>query len=105
MSYFLRQAAGIERGSMDPKREVAGKITLKHVYEIAQIKSKDSDYECVPLEKVCQEVIRAARSLGIQVVHRLDAKDYEEFLKERDQIVQQQLTELEEKKQSKMLRA
>jgi large subunit ribosomal protein L11 len=90
---------------MNPKTEVAGKITLKHVYEIAQVKAKDSDYECVPLQKVCDDVIRAARSLGIKVVHRLDDRDYEQFLKERDEVVQQQLTELEEKKQSKMLRS
>lgn len=104
VSYFLRQAAGVERGSMNPKNEIAGRVSLKHIYEIAKVKSNDSDYDCVPLQKVCEDVIRSARSLGIQVVHRLDAKDYGEFLKEREEIVKQQLTELEEKKQSKILR-
>lgn len=40
-TFFLKQAAGIQRGTMTPGREVAGKITLKHLYEIAAIKIQD----------------------------------------------------------------
>lgn len=40
-TFLLKQAAGIQRGAMFPKKEVAGKITLKHLYEIAMIKLQD----------------------------------------------------------------
>lgn len=40
-TFFLKQAAGIQRGTMTPGREVAGMITLKHLYEIAAIKIQD----------------------------------------------------------------
>ena len=43
-AYFLKQAAGIEKGADKPGKEVAGKVTLKHIYEIAQIKSKVSPH-------------------------------------------------------------
>lgn len=37
-SWLLLQAAGLEKGSQDPKREKIGKLSLKHIYEIAKIK-------------------------------------------------------------------
>ncbi|XP_013782141.1 39S ribosomal protein L11, mitochondrial-like [Limulus polyphemus] len=104
VSYFLKQAAGCERGAMKPSLEFAGKITVKHVYEIAKIKSQDPTYDCVPLQEVCQDIIDSAKSCGIEVVHHLNEEDYEKFLEERKEIVKQQLAELEEKRQAKMLR-
>ena len=89
---------------MNPRTEVAGKITVKHIYEIAKIKSHDSIFDCVPIEKICQEVIKAATTCGIKVVHRLDEKEYQEFLDERMRIVEKQLQEIEEKRQARMLR-
>lgn len=90
---------------MNPATECAGKITVKHVYEIAKVKSEDPDYEFVPLEKVCDDVIRSARSLGVKVVHRLDPKEYGEFLDERATIVKKQLADLAAEKEQKLLRA
>ncbi|KAK4337426.1 hypothetical protein RND71_043537 [Anisodus tanguticus] len=104
LSYFVRQAAGIERGAVDPSKEVAGKITVKHVYEIAKLKSEDPDYEFIPLQKVCDDVVKSARSLGVQVVHRLDPIEYAEFLKERKEVVKKQIQELQESKEAKLLR-
>ncbi|RWS25354.1 39S ribosomal protein L11-like protein [Leptotrombidium deliense] len=104
ISYYLRQAAGMFRGSMNPRKEIAGMVTVKHIYEIAKIKSQDDEFDCVPLKQICEEVLRSARSCGIKVVHRLDAAEYSEFLAERKQIVEQQLKDLEEKRQSKLLR-
>lgn len=66
-SYFLKAAAGITKGASKPGHEVAGRITLKHVYEIAEIKSKDPAFSGIPLESVCRTIIGSARSLGIQV--------------------------------------
>lgn len=40
-TFLLKQAAGIQRGAMFPGKEVSGKITYKHLYEIAQIKMQD----------------------------------------------------------------
>nr|CAG4635833.1 EOG090X0I63 [Artemia franciscana] len=104
LSYFLKQAAGIQRGSMLPSKEVAGMITLKHVYEIAKIKSQDPSLSILPLEKICQDVIDSARTIGIKVVKNLDAEEYREFLEQRKIVVEAQLQELKEKKEAKMLR-
>ena len=49
-------------------REVAGEVTLKHIYEIACVKKQDSALKNVPLESVCKIIIGSARSLGIKVV-------------------------------------
>uniref|UniRef100_A0A8D9BTM8 Large ribosomal subunit protein uL11m n=1 Tax=Cacopsylla melanoneura TaxID=428564 RepID=A0A8D9BTM8_9HEMI len=103
-SYYLKQAAGIERGAMYPGREVAGKLTLKHVYEIAKIKSEDPCFECEPMESICRKVIGTARALGIEVVRDLDPEEYQQFLAERQEIVEQQKKELQEAKEAKMLR-
>lgn len=104
LPFFVRQAAGVVRGAMNPREEICGKITVKHVYEIAKLKQNDFQFDCMPLEDVCKEVIRTARSIGIEVVHRLDPKDYEAFLAERKVVNDKQLAELEEKRQAKMLR-
>jgi len=84
--------------------EVAGKITLKHVYEIAKIKHLDPPNKFLPLRVICQQVIASAHTCGIEVVAKLDAVDYAEFLSERKTLVEEQLKELQEKKEAKMLR-
>lgn len=86
------------------RNEIAGKITLKHVYEIAKIKQRDPTLEILSLEDVCKMIVGTAKSIGIQIVKELDPKEYGEFLAERKTIVQQQLKELQEKKEAKMLR-
>ncbi|XP_063367544.1 large ribosomal subunit protein uL11m [Cydia amplana] len=103
-SYFLKQAAGINRGAMDSGKEISGKITLKHLYEIAKIKQQDPPLEWRPLEEICTMLIATARTCGIQVVRDLDAKEYEEFLAERKLAVEEQKKQLQEKREAKMLR-
>lgn len=83
---------------------MAGKITLKHLYEIAKIKSEDPVNECVPLEDMCRMFVGIARSVGIQIVKDLDPIEYQKFLEERKEIVEQQKKELQEKREAKMLR-
>lgn len=85
-------------------RETAGKITLRHVYEIARIKSTDPCFENIPMIRICRMVIGTAHTCGIEVVHRLDAEEYGSFLEERRRIVEQQETELQEAKAAKLLR-
>ena len=43
-------------------------MTMKHVYEIAKIKSQDPSFSRIPLESVCKTVVGAAKSLGISIV-------------------------------------
>ena len=49
-------------------KEVAGEVTLKHIYEIACVKKKDNAMKNFPLEAVCKIIIGSARSIGIKVV-------------------------------------
>lgn len=67
-SYFLKQAAGIQRGAMNAfKGEVSGWITRKHVYEIAKIKSEDPEHQMVDLKDLCKKCVDEAYSIGIKV--------------------------------------
>ncbi|CAG7836233.1 unnamed protein product [Allacma fusca] len=102
--FYLKQAAGIQRASMGGT-EIAGKVTLKHIYEIAKIKQTDPFLRFESLEHICKLVIKTARSAGIEVVRELDADEYGEFLEERKVIVEEQKKELQEKREAKMLRA
>ncbi|KAJ8926008.1 hypothetical protein NQ315_009863 [Exocentrus adspersus] len=104
VTFFLKQAAGIQRGAMQTGREIAGKVTLKHVYEIAKIKQEDPPLQIKSLQEICQMIVGIAKSCGIEIVKELDAKEYGEFLIERKAIVEQQKKELQEKKEAKMLR-
>ena len=105
INYFLKQATGAERGAMHPKNgEIAGKLSLKHVYEIAQVKSKDEWYDCVPLPKICQEIIDEARYMGFEVVKHLDEDEYAKFLKYREGVIQDQISYIEKKRQWRVQR-
>ncbi|XP_053304373.1 39S ribosomal protein L11, mitochondrial [Spea bombifrons] len=85
VSYFLKYAAGIEKGATQTGHEVAGMVTLKQVYEIALVKSKDEAFVLrdMELKNVVKSIIGSARSLGIKVVKDLSAEEYEKFLEER----------------------
>ncbi|XP_065338626.1 large ribosomal subunit protein uL11m [Cloeon dipterum] len=103
-TFFVKQAAGITRAAMYPGKEVAGKITLKHVYEIAKIKAQDPPQEFKTMEKICADVIGTAQSCGIEIVRDYDPEEYAEHLKERAEVVEQQKKELQEIKEAKMMR-
>lgn len=68
VSYYLLAAAGVEKGASKPGHDMAGQVSLKHVFEIAKAKSADPAFAGVPLESVCKTVVGAARSMGIRVV-------------------------------------
>lgn len=84
--------------------EIAGKITVKHIYELAKIKSDDPKLQLCSLEQICKQLIFTAHTCGIQVVHSLDPDEYGKFLEERKIIVAEQKQQLEEERQSKMMR-
>ncbi|XP_025833829.1 39S ribosomal protein L11, mitochondrial isoform X2 [Agrilus planipennis] len=102
--HFLKQAAGLQKAAMEPGKEIAGKITLKHVYEIAKIKSEDPTMETKTLQEICLMICGIARSCGIEVVKELNVEEHKQFIVERAAIVEQQRKELQEKKEAKMLR-
>jgi len=48
--------------------EVVGRVSLRHIYEIAKVKQKDTNLSDLSLESVCKCVIGSARSMGIEVI-------------------------------------
>jgi len=64
-SVLLKQAAKIAKGAGDPKRETVGKVSVKKVREIAEIKYKDLN--AVDMEGAVKIVEGTARSMGIEI--------------------------------------
>ena len=66
-SYFLKKAAGVEKGSQTTgKGAMAGRVTMEQVREIAQ--QKMVDLNANDLDAACRMVIGSARSMGLDVV-------------------------------------
>lgn len=89
---------------MNPGKEVAGKITLKHLYEIAAIKIQDPCNALLTMQQMCEMLVGVARTCGIQIVRDLDPVEYGKFLEDRKLVVEDQKRELQEKREAKMLR-
>lgn len=53
---------------MNPGHDVCGKISLKHVYEIAKLKHTETRLSGLSLEGLCKSVMSQAKSIGIQVI-------------------------------------
>ncbi|CEF67493.1 39S ribosomal protein L11, mitochondrial [Strongyloides ratti] len=101
-SWLLMQAAGITRGKTS-KNEIVGKLSVKHIYEIAKVKSKDKVLVGVPLKEICQQIIRTCRIVGIEVQKNdLNPQELKDFLDQRKVTVSAQLKELSDKKAAKM---
>jgi large subunit ribosomal protein L11 len=65
-SILLKRAAGIEKGSREPGKTSAGKVTKKQVEEIARLKMPD--LTAADLEQAMRTIEGTARSLGLEVV-------------------------------------
>ncbi len=66
-SYFLKKAAGIEKGAQTTgKGGTVGRVTMDQVREIAQ--QKMTDLNANDLDAACRMVIGSARSMGLEVV-------------------------------------
>ncbi|KAJ1482021.1 ribosomal protein L11, N-terminal domain-containing protein [Baffinella frigidus] len=65
--YFLKKVAGIEKGAKAPGTEIAGRVTLKQIYEIAKI--KHADIPLTDLRGACSQICSTARSMGLEVVN------------------------------------
>jgi large subunit ribosomal protein L11 len=66
VSYFLKKAAAIPKGSQTPGRGSAGKVTSAQVRDIATKKLKDLNATSV--EAAMKMVAGSARSMGLEVV-------------------------------------
>ncbi|KAI1297942.1 hypothetical protein EDD11_006900 [Mortierella claussenii] len=69
-SFFLKRAAGIEKGASNIGKghPYVGKVNLKQIYEIAKIKQGDDGMGHLSLQGICASVVGSARSLGLEVV-------------------------------------
>ena len=65
-SVLLKKAAGIIKGSGEPNKEKAGKVTPEQVKEIAQ--TKLPDLNAVTIEGAVKIIEGTARSMGIEIL-------------------------------------
>ena len=65
VSYFLKKAAGVAKGSSTTGRGFAGKVTLAQCREIAEAKMKDLNANDV--DGAVQMIVGSARSMGLEV--------------------------------------
>jgi len=66
-SYFVARAAGVKTCSQRPGHVTAGRINLKHAYEIAKVKATDGGLGNVSLMSLTKSVLGTARSMGVEV--------------------------------------
>jgi len=64
-SVLLKQAAGIAKGSKDPKREKVGTVSWSQVENIARM--KEQDLNTTDIEAAKRIIAGTARSIGIDV--------------------------------------
>jgi large subunit ribosomal protein L11 len=64
--FLLRQAAGIEKGSPNPRLEKVGRVTRDQLRRIAQTKLPDLNTD--DLDDAMAQVAGTARSMGLEVV-------------------------------------
>ena len=65
VSYFLKKAAGIEKGAKETGKEIVGKVTMAQIRQIAQQKMKDLN--CDTIESAMKMIEGSARSMGLEV--------------------------------------
>ena len=65
-SILLKKAAGIEKGSSEPKRTKVGKVTRAQIREIAETKLPDLNTD--DIEAAMRIIEGTAKSMGIEVV-------------------------------------
>jgi large subunit ribosomal protein L11 len=66
-SYFLKKAAGIEKGSQTTgKGSAVGRVTMTQIREIAERKMQDLNAK--DIDGACRMLIGSARSMGLDIV-------------------------------------
>ena len=64
-SFLLKKAAKVDKGSGLVGRETVGRVTMKQVREIAEVKMPDLNAN--DIDAACKIVAGTARSMGLQV--------------------------------------
>jgi len=91
---------------MEPGHQVAGVISLKHVYEIAKFKSNEINCAHKSMKELCINVINTANRNGIKIVKDdIDPEELAEFLEKRALINEEEVKIIAEKKAAKLMRA
>ncbi len=65
-SFFLKKAAGLQKGGQTPGKAVAGTVTMAQCREIAETKMKDLNAN--DLDQATTMIVGSARSMGLDVV-------------------------------------
>ncbi len=65
-SWYLKKAAGIDKGSQEPGRNIVGKVTKAQIREIAEAKLKDLNAR--DLDAAIRIIEGSARSMGLEIV-------------------------------------
>ncbi len=65
VSFYLKRAAGLEKGAGEAGRETVGQVTMQQVKEIAE--EKMPDLNVFDMDGAVQMLIGSARSMGIEV--------------------------------------
>lgn len=65
VSYYLKKAANLKKGSQTPGLGFAGDISLEQIREIAVLKAPDLNSNSV--EAACEMIKGSARSMGLRV--------------------------------------
>ena len=65
-TYFLKKAAGIDKGTQTPGKGTVGRVTMAQVRDIAE--KKMVDLNAKDIEGAMQMIIGSARSMGLEVV-------------------------------------
>jgi large subunit ribosomal protein L11 len=63
---LLRRAAGVDKGSSNPRTTHVGRVTADQVREIAELKLKDLN--AVDLSGAVKQIEGTARSMGLEVI-------------------------------------
>ena len=66
VSYYLKKAAKIEKGSSTPGRELIGKVSIKDIEKIAN--QKMADLNSIDLKGAVNVIKGSAVSMGIEVI-------------------------------------
>ena len=64
-SFYLKKAAGLNKGGSEPGRETAGSVTMAQVREIAEAKMVDLNANSV--DQAAKIIAGSARSMGLEV--------------------------------------
>lgn len=70
-TWLLKRVAAVRQGARKPGLEWVGEVSVKEVYEIANLKSQDNALRTQSLERIAKQVVATAGSMGLRVVHEV----------------------------------